>query len=50
MTGTTRLRSHVDVDTIGELVPLQGVMAAARECSYFAEVTSDRLPAGGHRA
>ena len=28
LTGTTRLRSHVDVDTIGGLVPLEGVLAA----------------------
>src|SRR2546423_3770147 len=27
--GTTRLRSHVDVDTIGGLDPLEGVLAAA---------------------
>jgi cytosine deaminase len=47
MTGTTRLRSHVDVDTIGGLVPLQGVMAAARECSYFAEVTTIAFPQEG---
>ena len=31
-TGTTRLRSHVDVDTIGGLVPLEGVLAAAQDC------------------
>jgi cytosine/creatinine deaminase len=30
VTGTTRIRSHVDVDTIGKLRPLEGV-AAARE-------------------
>src|SRR5437660_5487624 len=30
--GTTRLRSHVDVDTIGKLVPLEGVLAAAADC------------------
>ncbi len=28
LTGTTRIRSHVDVDTIGQLRPLEGVMAA----------------------
>jgi len=47
MGGTTRLRSHVDVDTIGGLVPLQGVMAAARECSYFAEVVTIAFPQQG---
>src|SRR6185437_6834088 len=36
--GTTRLRSHVDIDTIGRLVPLEGVMAAASDCSGIAEV------------
>src|SRR5881392_3200041 len=36
--GTTRLRSHVDVDTIGGLTPLEGVMAAAADCSDIAEV------------
>ncbi|MBI2466761.1 MAG: amidohydrolase family protein [Candidatus Rokubacteria bacterium] len=30
LTGTTRIRTHVDVDTIGQLRPLEGV-AAARE-------------------
>jgi cytosine/creatinine deaminase len=38
LTGTTRLRSHVDVDTIGGLVPLEGVVAAARDCADIAEV------------
>lgn len=47
MSGTTRLRSHVDVDTIGGLVPLQGVKAAARECSYFAEVVTIAFPQQG---
>src|SRR3954454_16449930 len=28
MAGTTVLRSHVDVDTVGGLVPLEGVLAA----------------------
>lgn len=28
LTGTTRMRTHVDVDTIGELRPLEGVSAA----------------------
>ena len=47
LTGTTRLRSHVDVDTIGGLVPLEGVLAAARDCADIAEVQVDRVPAGG---
>src|SRR5437667_10793933 len=36
--GTTRLRSHVDVDTIGGLIPLEGVMAAAAESADIAEI------------
>src|SRR6185312_15361880 len=45
--GTTRLRSHVDVDTIGGLVPLEGVMAAAAECSDIAEVKTIAFPQEG---
>lgn len=35
--GTTRIRSHVDVDTIGGLVPLRGVLQAAREHADLCE-------------
>lgn len=45
--GTTRLRSHVDVDTIGGLVPLEGVMAAAAECTDIAEVRTIAFPQEG---
>jgi cytosine deaminase len=45
--GTTRLRSHVDVDTIGGLVPLEGVMAAASECADIAEVRTIAFPQEG---
>ena len=45
--GTTRLRSHVDVDTIGELVPLEGVMAAASDCADIAEVRTIAFPQEG---
>ncbi|HEX9363607.1 MAG TPA: amidohydrolase family protein [Candidatus Dormibacteraeota bacterium] len=45
--GTTRLRSHVDVDTIGGLTPLEGVMAAARECADIAEVRTIAFPQEG---
>ena len=45
--GTTRLRSHVDVDTIGGLVPLEGVMAAAADCSDIAEVRTIAFPQEG---
>src|SRR5438034_1704081 len=45
--GTTRLRSHVDVDTIGGLVPLEGVMAAASDCADIAEVHTIAFPQEG---
>ena len=45
--GTTRLRSHVDVDTIGGLTPLEGVLAAAAECSDLAEVETVAFPQEG---
>jgi cytosine deaminase len=45
--GTTRLRSHVDVDTIGGLTPLEGVMGAARECADIAEVRTIAFPQEG---
>lgn len=47
LTGTTRLRSHVDVDTIGGLVPLEGVLAAARDCSGLADVQVVAFPQEG---
>jgi len=45
--GTTRLRSHVDVDTIGGLRPLEGVLAAAAECDDIAEVQTIAFPQEG---
>src|SRR5205809_7029789 len=45
--GTTRLRSHVDVDTIGGLAPLKGVMEAARDCAGVAEVRTIAFPQEG---
>jgi cytosine/creatinine deaminase len=47
LTGTTRLRSHVDVDTVGGLVPLEGVLAAARDCADIAEVQVVAFPQEG---
>ena len=47
LTGTTRLRSHVDVDTVGGLVPLEGVLAAARDCADIAEVQIVAFPQEG---
>src|SRR6266550_8521482 len=45
--GTTRLRSHVDVDTIGGLTPLDGVLAAAADCAGIAEVRTIAFPQEG---
>src|SRR5437899_2487517 len=45
--GSTRLRSHVDVDTIGGLTPLEGVMAAAADCADIAEVRTIAFPQEG---
>jgi cytosine deaminase len=47
LTGTTRLRSHVDVDTVGGLIPLEGVLAAARDCAGIAEVRTIAFPQEG---
>jgi cytosine deaminase len=47
LTGTTRLRSHVDVDTVGGLVPLEGVVAAAADCADIAEVQVIAFPQEG---
>jgi cytosine deaminase len=47
LSGTTRLRSHVDVDTVGGLVPLEGVLAAARDSSDIAEVQIIAFPQEG---
>ena len=45
--GTTRLRSHVDIDTIGGLTGLEGVMAAAADCANIAEVQTIAFPQEG---
>jgi cytosine deaminase len=45
--GSTRLRSHVDVDTVGGLVPLRGVLAAAADCAGIAEVRTIAFPQEG---
>lgn len=47
LSGTTRLRSHVDVDTLGGLTPLEGVLEAARECADIAEVDIIAFPQEG---
>lgn len=47
LSGTTRLRSHVDVDSVGGLVPLQGVLAAAGDCADIADVQTIAFPQEG---
>jgi cytosine deaminase len=47
MSGTTYIRSHVDVDLIGGLAPLQGVLRAAREHEDICEVEIVAFPQEG---
>src|SRR5262249_3484337 len=42
--GTTAIRSHVDVDTIGGLMPLRGGVQAAREYSHPCEIQTGIFP------
>lgn len=45
--GTTFIRSHVDVDTIGFLTPLRGVLQAAREHADLCDVQIVAFPQEG---
>ncbi|MXV62627.1 amidohydrolase family protein [Natronorubrum sp. JWXQ-INN-674] len=45
--GCTRIRTHVDVDTIGGLTPLEGVLAAREACSGIADVEIVAFPQEG---
>src|SRR5262252_412020 len=45
--GTTAIRSHVDVDTIGGLMPLRGVVQAAREYADLCEIQTVIFPQEG---
>jgi cytosine deaminase len=47
LSGTTRIRSHVDVDTIGGLTPLLGVLKAAREHADICDVQTVVFPQEG---
>jgi cytosine deaminase len=47
ISGTTYIRSHVDVDSIGGLVPLRGVLRAARETSDICDVQIVAFPQEG---
>lgn len=45
--GCTRIRTHVDVDTIGELTPLKGVIKAREACADIADVQIVAFPQEG---
>lgn len=45
--GTTSIRSHVDVDTVGGLAPLRGVMQAAREHADLCDIQTVVFPQEG---
>lgn len=47
--GCTRIRTHVDVDTIGGLTPLRGVLAAREACAELADVEIVAFPQEGIR-
>ncbi len=45
--GCTRIRTHVDVNTIGGLTPLQGVLAAREQCADIADIEIVAFPQEG---
>jgi cytosine deaminase len=45
--GTTRIRTHVDVDTIGGLMPLQGVVAAREKYKHVMDIQIVAFPQEG---
>jgi len=45
--GCTKLRTHVDVDTIGGLIPLRGVARAKEKCASIADVQIVAFPQEG---
>src|ERR671937_2628720 len=47
LAGTTRFRSHVDVDTVGGLAPAKGVLEAAAEWRAIADVRTIAFPQEG---
>ena len=47
LSGTTRIRTHVDVDTVGGLVPLRGVVQAAREHADLCDIQIVAFPQEG---
>ncbi|NPV43583.1 MAG: amidohydrolase family protein [Firmicutes bacterium] len=47
MNGTTRMRSHVDIDTIGGLKPLEGVLEAKRRFKDIVDIQIAAFPQEG---
>ncbi|HID90551.1 TPA: cytosine deaminase [Candidatus Bathyarchaeota archaeon] len=47
MNGTTRIRTHVDVDTIAGLTPLRALLELRRECADIADVQIVAFPQEG---
>jgi len=47
LSGTTRIRTHVDVDTVGGLNPLRGVMQAAKEHADLCDIQIVAFPQEG---
>jgi len=45
--GCTRIRTHVDIDPIGELTALNGVLAAREACSDIADIQIVAFPQDG---
>lgn len=45
--GITRIRTHVDVDTIGGLKPLEGILELRRQCSHFVDIQIVAFPQEG---
>jgi cytosine/creatinine deaminase len=47
LSGTTRIRTHVDVDTVGGLTPLRGILQAAREHADLCDIQIVAFPQEG---
>jgi cytosine/creatinine deaminase len=47
LSGTTRIRTHVDVDTVGGLTPLSGVIQAARDHADLCDIQIVVFPQEG---
>lgn len=47
LNGTTRMRTHVDVDTIGKLMPLKGLLATRKEYRRLMDIQIVAFPQEG---